>query len=87
MTVSYIHFTFKMIGVYWDPGFDPSNPWDVNTPDAAQFDERGYWYESGESDGRQLTGTKVDFIPGPFKYAYQNGYDDGVWKRKVFNQG
>jgi len=76
-----------MKAVFWDPGYDPNNPRDINTPDAIEFDEHAYWYEAGESDGRQSTGSKVDFIPDLYKINYAYGYSDGIWKRKVLNQG
>lgn len=85
-TTASTNFVIKITGVYWDTGYDPNNPWDVNTPDATEFDEHGYWYWAGESDGRQKTGSKVDFIPDPYKYNYQQGYNDGSWKRLVMIQ-
>ena len=87
MSSSSISFTFKLKAVYWDPGYDPSDPWYVNTPDAVQFDEHGYWYVAGEQDGRHKVGSKVAFVPDPFKYDYEQGYSDGAWKRLVMIQG
>ena len=87
MATSFVNFSFKLVGVYWDPSYNPNDPWDVNTPDAIEFDEHGYWFTAGEADGRQLTGSKVDFIADPYKLDYKYGYEAGVWKQKVFNQG
>lgn len=87
-----ITFTFKLAGSLWDPGYDiNSNPPfslpEPNTQDAAQFDEKGYWYTAGNSDGEQGQLSKVAFIPPLFQLDYTYGYNDGVWKRKVYFQG
>lgn len=87
MSSSSVNFSLKMVSVYWDPGYDPNDPYYVNTIDAVEFDEHGYWYIIGEQDGRHKTGSRVDFIADPFKYDYQQGYNDGAWKRLVIIQG
>ena len=88
--VAGISFPIKMQADYWDPGYDDNFQFDdgpePNTPDAVEFDEKGFWLEAGTSDGQQGNGSKYAFIPNAYKADYLTGYNAGAWFRLVMMQ-
>jgi hypothetical protein len=86
-TSSSASYGFSLTGQFWNPGFDPSNPFDVDNPTTSQFDEHSYWYWVGELDGTKGYEQRTLLIAEEYRPNYDNGYSDGLWKGKILRQG